>query len=281
MRILGGLSVAELLKRSAVETWRDAVFGQAGRMAFYHFLGMFPSLFLFLTVAEHSPSVEREIDSALQGMGHDILPVQAVALLQQNIQHLEARAVQGVELLSATVAALWAFLNATRALVYGLNTAYEVDEQRSGWKLGLTVVGLAFVIALSGWLGIGFLLAVRSFITNPILLRAVHWLVTVGLLLLALAVIYRFGPNLEHRVWRWSTPGALAAVFLWIVASVGIRIYFERINDDTRIYGHLNVVVMLLLWLYLTNAAILIGGEINSEIEKASDKTGDSDRTGN
>jgi len=81
--------------------------------------------------------------------------------------------------------------------------------------------------------------------------------------------LYRFGPNLDERRWQWSTPGAACALILWIAATFGARIYFDHFNDYSRSYGHLNGAVMLMLWLYVTNGAILIGGEMNSEIEKA------------
>lgn len=82
-------------------------------------------------------------------------------------------------------------------------------------------------------------------------------------------MLYRFAPNVRDRAWRWSTPGTLCAIVLWVGATFGARVYFDRLDDYSRAYGHLNGVVMLLLWLYVANGAILIGGEMNSEIEKA------------
>ena len=82
------------------------------------------------------------------------------------------------------------------------------------------------------------------------------------------AVLYRFAPNLRDCEWRWSTPGAFCAVVLWIGSTFATRLYFEHVNNYSRSYGHLNGVVILLLWLYVSNGAILIGGEMNSEIEK-------------
>jgi membrane protein len=81
-------------------------------------------------------------------------------------------------------------------------------------------------------------------------------------------VLYRFGPNLKDRRWRWSIPGAVVAVTLWVPATLLLRVYEEHYGS-TRIYGGLNAVVTLLLWLYLTGAAIFLGGEANSELKKA------------
>jgi membrane protein len=90
--------------------------------------------------------------------------------------------------------------------------------------------------------------------------------------------VYRFAPNLEDAKWKWSTPGSLCAVVLWVTSTLALRFYVAHITNYERIYGHLNTVVMLMLWLYFTNAAILIGGEMNSEIEKAAGKRNCSNR---
>ena len=100
-------------------------------------------------------------------------------------------------------------------------------------------------------------------------LRVLEWLVLLATLSLSFAVLYRFAPSVRDREWSWSTPGALCALALWIGSTFVARMYFDHVNNYSRSYGHLNVVVMLLLWLYVTNGAILIGGEMNSEIEKA------------
>jgi membrane protein len=86
--------------------------------------------------------------------------------------------------------------------------------------------------------------------------------------------LYRFAPNLRDHRWRWSTPGAWLALFVWIGGTMVVRFYFEHVNNYRRSYGPLNSVVMLLLWLYVANAAVLLGGEMNSEIEKAGAQQG-------
>jgi membrane protein len=95
------------------------------------------------------------------------------------------------------------------------------------------------------------------------------------LLPFSFALIYRFGPNLKDRRWQWSIPGAFVAVALWVGSTMLLRLYQENFSSS-RIYGGLNAVTVLLMWLYITGAAIFIGGETNSEIEKASVAAGDS-----
>jgi membrane protein len=181
---------------------------------------------------------------------------------------------------SAALGAVWAAINGTWAVMAGLNTAYEVKEQRPLWKV------LAIASALTSSIAVMLLIALCTLMYGtriaqavlhrtasdallPIMVRSAEWAVLAVLLLISFALFYRFGPNLYNRQWRWSTPGAVLALILWMLASELVRLYFERFHTYHVVYGPLEGVVMLLLWLYFTSAAILIGGEMNSEIEKA------------
>lgn len=160
--------------------------------------------------------------------------------------------------------------NGTWAMIYGLNTAYEVNERRSWRELAMIIVGLT---AVTGSIAVFLIFCGAHFQSDVyrggIALRVLEWLVLIASLSLSFALLYRFAPNVRDRRWRWSTPGAICALVLWVGSTFAARIYFDHVNDYARSYGHLNGVVMLLLWLYVTNGAILIGGEMNSEIEKA------------
>ncbi len=287
---LGGLSVRELLRRTWSESWHDAVFGQAGRMAFYHFLAVFPSLLVLLAILSKVPSIAPQLKNAIGDLEREFLPQQASLLLQQTLGEMDRHMPSGFRFLSACAGALWAALNGTWALMYGLNTAYEVEEHRPWWKLGATIIGLTFSLGSLALLALVLLFSAAQ-IEQPIshqalslqataTLHALMWMIVVAALMFSFSVIYRFAPNLRDHDWKWSTPGAVCALLLWVASTMGVRFYFEHINDYTRAYGHLNSVVMLLLWLYLTNGAILIGGEMNSEIEKAADQDGNAHRSG-
>jgi membrane protein len=259
-------------------------------MTFYHFLASFPSLLVVLAILSKMPSIAPQFKDAIAGAGKEFLPQQASLLLQQMLGELDRHMPAGLRFLSACAGTLWAALNGTWALVYGLNKAYEVDEHRSRWKLAATIVGLTFSLALLGLLALVLLFVAaqieQSLSHHPsslhatAALRTVQWMTAVVLLMFSFSIIYRFAPNLRDHDWKWSTPGAVCALLLWVASTVGVRFYFQHVNDYTRTYGHLNSVVMLLLWLYLTNGAILIGGEMNSEIEKAADQDGNTHRSG-
>jgi membrane protein len=270
---LGGLSVGELLRRTARETWQDSVFGQGGRMAFYQFLAIFPSLLVLLAVAARVPHVGDSFKLLLQDLSEQVLPSRGAHLLAAMVNELSGRAVSGFHFVSLCAGALWAACNATWAMVYGLNSAYEVEERRSKWQLGLTIGGLTLALGLTSCIALflifGGVELQAHFQAGAAVLLAVEWLPLMVSLSFSFALLYRFAPNLRDHEWRWSTPGAVCALVLWAGATFAARIYFDHINDYSRAYGHLNGIVMLLLWLYVTNGAILVGGEMNSEIEKA------------
>ena len=269
---LGGLSLPELLRRTARESWKDAVFGQGGRMAFYQFLAIFPSLLVLLAISARIPDFAVQVKNTLQELSRQVLPDQAAQLFDTMVDELYGRASSWIQLLTVFAGTLWAALNCTYAMIWGLNRAYEVKEERPWWKLGLTIVGLALSMAITACITLFFVFfgtqLQAHFPGGATTLRVIEWLVVIASLSLSFGLLYRFGPSVPDHEWRWSTPGALCAIILWIGATFGARIYFDRIDNYSRSYGHLNGVVILLLWLYVTNGAVLIGGEMNSEIEK-------------
>jgi membrane protein len=284
----GGLSWRELLKRTWRESWQDAVFGQAARLAFYHFLAIFPSLLLLMFLLVKSPELGSAVRHTLTDALRQIMPQRSAEVIEKTIYELDARAHEGIGAITAGLAAIWATLNGTWAMTSGLNTAYEVQERRTSWKIGFTVFGLTLAILILSLISLAIILygtqltqiIVRHFegrSNSGIVFRLIAWPVIAVLLLLAFALFYRFGPNLSDRKWRWSTPGAVVALVLWIGSALLVRFYFDLFHSYDRIYSGLSAVAMLLIWLYFTSAAVLIGGELNSEIEKAAEEGKDPD----
>lgn len=264
---LGGLSGRELLVRTWRESWEDEVFGQAGRLAFYHFLYIFPCLLLMFFVLANFPPAEAQLRNALLDTLRHLLPQQCFALMQSMIQQLEQAADSRIAVWSASLSAIWAGVNGIWAIMTGLNIAYEVREERPLWKQ----LGIAFALAVA--LAILFLLALTlvayaaRFV--PRLSLPIEWLAIVALLMLCFSLLYRFAPSVAGARWRWSTPGAMAAAILWLTAAGLMRLYSAYFHSYAIIYRQLNGAVTMLLWFYFTSAAVLIGGEMNSEIEKA------------
>jgi membrane protein len=270
LKTLGGLSLPELLRRTIRESWEDEVFGQGGRMAFYHFLAIFPSMVVFLAFSASIPHLADQTKNALQDLSRQLLPSEVSRLMESVLADLSGRSLAGIKLAIVCVGALWAGLNGTWAMIWGLNCAYEVQEHRSRWNLAVTICGLTGCLAfISSFTVFVFFSGSRFQNESTLGVRAVEWLVLAIALSLAFAGLYRFGPSVRGASWRWNTPGTACALILWIGATFGARFYFDHVSDYSRSYGPLNGVATLLLWLYVTNGAILIGGEMNSEIQKS------------
>ena len=265
---LGGLSLRELFARTWHEIWEDEVFGQASRLAFYHFIAIFPCLLLLFVLLARFPSAQTRLHHTLIDSLRPLLPQPSFALLENIVAQLKDTARNRAIEWSAAVGAIWAAVNGTWAMITGLNTAYEVREERPLWKIlgvaaALTLALAIFVVAALGTL------AYAARLWPGIDLRWIQWPILCGLLLASFALFYRFGPNLSDREWQWSTPGAGLAMILWLTAAGAMRFYSAHFHSYALIYKQLDGAASLLMWFYFTSAAVLIGGELNSEIEKA------------
>jgi membrane protein len=285
---LRGLSWRELAKRTCRKSWEDEIFGQSARLAFYFFFAMFPVLLLLVILLGRSAGAGSELLGALLDSFKQVLPPDASALVANTTRQLNERAILGAGAILAGVIAIWGALNGTWAIMAGLNKAYEVAEERPWWRVlciafGLTIsLGVLSLIALAAvHYGRRAEDIISQYLWAPdnlgLLWHLITWMVIVTLLVLSFAVLYRFGPNLRDRRWQWSIPGAVIAVTFWLASTLLLRAFQQYVGSSERIYGDLNAVATLLLWLYLTGAAIFIGGEANSEIEKAAAQAGHSD----
>jgi membrane protein len=280
---LGGLSWRDLFRRVWNESWEDEVFGMAARLAFYHFLAIFPVLLLFLLLLLKLSGPGSQMRTALVDSFAQLLPDRASFLLSSTIAQLDRTAAMGIGMWSALAGSGWAAVNGTWALMAGLNMAYEVKEKRRWWQLAALALALTLALAILSFIALALILygsrAASSIgphlgiAAQPkVFWRLMQWLVTIVLLLTAFALLYRFAPNLPDREWQWSTPGAVVALILWIGSALLLRAYYRYFHASEQIYGSLASVAMLMMWFYFTSAAILIGGELNSEIEKAAGK---------
>ncbi|HYH85459.1 MAG TPA: YihY/virulence factor BrkB family protein, partial [Pyrinomonadaceae bacterium] len=166
--------------------------------------------------------------------------------------------------------------------------AYDVKEERPWWKSRLSAIGLTLALAflivtalvlvlyghdLADTVAVKFGLG-EAFAT---VWKVLQWPLVLVFVLLAFALIYYFGPDVHDQDWKWVSPGALVGVALWLLVSFGFKTYLTFFNSYSATYGSLGAVIILMLWFYFTGAAILIGGEINSEIEHEMAKRGAAD----
>jgi membrane protein len=183
------------------------------------------------------------------------------------------------------LAALWAASNGMSAITDSLNATYDIEEGRPWWKQRL--VAITLTVALSILIVVALLLVIAGghiaegiathygfgsqFATGW---KIIQWPIVFAVMILAFALIYYFAPDLRDQKWQWLTPGALIGVVLWLLVSLGFRVYLEFFDSYSKTYGSLGAVIILMLWLYFTGAAVLIGGEVNSEIENAAAERG-------
>ena len=263
-----------ILKRLRREIAEDNLLLYASSFAFYSFLALFPALAALLSLYGlfiNPTGVERLLDA---GVG--LLPDAALKLMRQQVRALAGYSARGlgVSLLVSLAVTLWAATNGVKALMAGLNTAYEQRETRgvlcfNGTAVALAAAGVVFVLislaliaalpAIFKWFEVLPVKRVVSWVRWPILTLA---------MVLAVAVIYRFGPCRRQARWRWVSGGAVLATLLWIGVSILFSLYVANFGTYDRAYGTLGAIVVLLLWFYLSALVVLIGAEFNSEVER-------------
>src|ERR1041384_5860132 len=273
------LSLTELSKRVWVETQRSSDLGNAAKLAYYFLLALFP-LLIFLT------SIIGIIIGSGTGMRHllfnylaRVMPSGAFQLIDHTM--LEVSTASGAGTLSFVLrASLWAASSRMGAITDALNAAYDIQEKRPWWRQRLTAIGLTIALAVLIITALSIVLGgskIADHLTSiyvigrasAIAWKIVQWPIALAFMLLAFALIYFFGPNLRNQKWTWITPGSIAGVVLWLAVSFAFKAYLHFFDSYSRTYGSLGAVIVLMLWLYLTGMAVLIGGEINSEIENA------------
>jgi membrane protein len=277
MRIPGleELSPLDLAKRSFRDFNRDNMATYAAALAYNALFALFPFLLLLIALLGflHVPGF---FDWLLE-QSESALPGDAYQRLREVVDEIQNRPRGGL-LSFGIVAAVWGSSSGIRSLMNALNVAYDVEETRPMWKryflsvlytIGFAVLLMAaaalMVLGPEGieWLadqvGLGPL-----FVTLWTWLR---WPALVLLLMLVAALVYRLLPNVEQP-FRLITPGAVVAVVIWIIASVGFALYVSNLTNYSATYGSLGGVIVLLFFFYISGAVLLLGAEINAELHK-------------
>ena len=269
---LGGLSVGELVKRVGREFNNDNVLDVAAMLAYYFFFALFPMLIFLMSLLGTVGG--QAIGTNVIDQVTRMMPASASTIVHETMKQA-LQASNGAKLSFGILVTFWSASAGMTGLMAGLNTVFEVRETRSfiksrGIALGLTIANSIIVIV-----GIVLLLyggnIADHFLAGQlnIVWKVVQYPLAIFFLLLSYSTIYYYAPNIEHPHWAWVTPGSVIGVLLWVIASVGLRIYLHFSNSYNATYGALGGVMILLLWFYVTGLAVLIGGEVNSEIEKA------------
>jgi membrane protein len=254
----------------------DDIFGYSAQLSYYFFFALFPLLLILITVLGFFADQGSQLRHDLLGYLIRVMPSSASVLVVQTVNEISDSAGSG-KISIGILAALWAASNGIGAMITGLNGAYRVKETRPWWKVRL--ISLALTITLSILVLIGLTLffyggGIASSIAAKhgygdaftVGWHLVQWPLIFFVVLLFFSAIYFFAPSPHGQRWQIINPGALIGIILWLLVSFGFRIYLHYFNSYGRTYGSLGAVIILLLWFYVMGAAILIGGEINSEL---------------
>lgn len=258
----------------AKEVWiassEDDVFGRAAQLGFYFLLALFPALLGVTALIGTLPS--QVVLPTVMPYAEKVLPAESLVLVDRYVEQVIQGSGGGVFSLSL-LGALWASSWGMIAIINTLNAVYGVREARPLWKVGTMAVLLTIGAAVFVLTSLVLILAgeqVSSWVAH---VTGMDWWVTFGwpvlqwpiivfLMLGAINLIYYWAPNINHR-WQWMNPGSVLAVFLWIILSLGLKVYVENFINYNAVYGSITGVIILMMWLYVSGLTLLIGGELN------------------
>lgn len=276
---LGGLTPLHLIYRVLRAILEDELFARASGLAFDFVLAIFPLMVFMLALFGLFESHGSQLLTSLLSYFADFLPSAASQLFDGIVDEL-ANHSSGGKLTFGIVAGLWFASGGMSSMISTLNAVYRVREARSWIRVRVTALGLTLAIAilllaallmvfvgneLVDWLAAEF--SWSSFLA--VAWKDFRWPAAALFVMISFSLVYYSGPNLAQHRWHWVTPGSLFGMLLWLASSVGLRIYLHFFNTYSATYGSLGAVMILLVWLYVTGLAFLIGGEINAEIERS------------
>lgn len=272
----GAAAVAVSTLRAAA---RDRVTTSAASLAFHGFLAIFPAIVALIGVAGLAGLSGAQLQSVVHAVGV-LFPVQMSQALDEALRSPAAARAGLSELLFGVVVALWGAIEAMSALQVGLDVAYEVPADRG--FVGRRVMAVPLLLATVAFGGAAFLLLVlgdplRSLLPASFgparhafdgLWAAIRWGGSVALMTLLLSTFYAIGPRRPRPRLVLVSSGSVLAVVGWVAASAGFSAYLDHFGHESRTYGAFAGVAVLLLWLFLTSLAILLGAELNRELER-------------
>jgi len=253
-------------------------------VAFYALLALFPSLVALISL--YGLVVEPEQASRQVQEMLSFIPARSRGIIEGQLKSItsSSKTGLGIGLAVSVVAALWSASGGMRALMTGLNVAYDETETRKFFRLRLASLALTLGAVVFAALALGGIVGVPAAFDpdQPVgmLLAWLRWPLLAVVMVVALSVVYRLGPDRKDPEWRWVSWGAAIATLLWVVMSAVFSFYVSSFGKFQDTYGTLAGVVVLMLWLSLSAFIVLLGAEINAEIEQqtAEDTTRGPDR---
>lgn len=263
-----------VLWRVKDEITRDNVSIVAAGCAFYGLLALFPAITAAVSIyglAADPAQVEQQMQ-ALQG----VVPQAAFELIRDQVHKVatSSGAALGWGAAFSILLALWSASAGIKTIFTALNIVYEEEEQRGFVRFNATALAFTLAAILGAIVGLGVIVGVPALLGRLPLgplgdwaVRIGSWLAMLVLVMLGLALTYRFGPSRAPASWRWLSPGSMAAAALWLAASAAFSFYAANFASYNETYGTLGGVIILLMWLWISAFVVLLGAELNSELE--------------
>ncbi len=262
----------DIVKRGWAEAKVDQVPLLGAGVAFFAFLALFPGIIALVTLYGlfADPAVIADQVNSLSAM-----PAEVRELIVNQINTMNRTALGWSAVISIAIA-LFSASGGVNNLMTAINIAYDEQDKRNAIvkrliALGLTVGAIVFLVVMLALVGVVPPLINAAFGDNPVvswLLEAARWLLLIALVGAALAVLYRIAPDRDAPKMRWVSVGAAIATLLWLLASIGFSVYVSTFGNYAKTYGVFAGIVVLLVWLWITSYAVLLGAEINAEAEQ-------------
>jgi membrane protein len=269
-----------VLRKTAREFSDDQCTDLAAALTYYSVLALFPALIALLSlVGMVGQDPQKTVDTLMQILS-DVGASSAADTLQPTLEQLARSQGAGLALVLGLAIALWSASGYVSAFGRAMNRIYEVEEGRPFWKLRPMMLLLtAVTVLLTAAVAVGLVLsgpAARA-VGNAIGLGSTavtvwsiaKWPVLLGVVVLIVALLYYATPNVKQPKFRWMSVGAFLAIVVWVIASALFGFYVSNFASYNKTYGSLAGVVVFLLWLWLTNLALLFGAELDAELERA------------
>lgn len=267
-----------VVRQTAREFVRDECTDLAAALTYYAVLSIFPALVVIVSLLGVVGQGQRTSDSILEIVG-DVAPGGTADTLRPTVEQLVAAPSAGIALVIGILGALWSASGYVGAFSRAMNRIYEVQEGRPVWKLrplqllltfGALVVAaiVLLLLAVSGPVAeaIGSVIGLGE--TAVTVWNVARWPVLLVLIIAGVAVLYYAGPNVQQPKFRWVSVGAVFAIVTWVIVSIGFGVYVSNFGSYNKTYGALAGVIVFLLWLWITNLALLFGAELDSELER-------------
>jgi membrane protein len=271
------LGWTDLLKRTVNEALADDVFDLAAQQAYYFFFALFPALLFVIAIASFFP-LQTLINDTVAMMAQ-FAPQAVTDVLTQAMGSLSKQNSGGV-LTFGFLITIWSSSGAMVSIITTLNAAYDVTESRPWWKTRIVAIGLTLALAVFVLMAM-FLIIAGPTVAEHLAARLhvgpaftwawwiLQWPIVFAFVATAIAAIYYFAPDVEQD-WVWITPGSVIATVLWLVVSLALKIYYQLVPSANAAYGAIGGIMVLMLWFYCSGLALLLGAEMNAEIEHAS-----------